>query len=205
VISYHVLRIPAKTAKEYIHKNHYTHGSSGGPSPCYGLFDGESLIGVLMFATPISEDVRKCVFGPEHKDRVTELHRLHIIDGTPKNTESFFIAECLRRVVVDRPQTRAVVSFADSTMGHRGTIYRATNALFYGMVRPSKSYITPEGRLRPEKIDGIHVKGEALGWVAVKRGEKYRYVWIVGDRRERKKYAPLLRLVTKPYPKEEAA
>ena len=79
MIDYTIEKITTKLAKEYIHKNHYSHGSHNGPSPCYGLFDESSLIGVCMFATPCSENVRSSVFGKEYKDHVTELHRLHIL------------------------------------------------------------------------------------------------------------------------------
>ncbi len=84
MIDYIVKRISTKEAKEYIHKNHYSHGSHNGPSPCYGLFDGDELIGAMMFATPCSENVRSSIFGEEYKDHATELHRLHILDCTPK-------------------------------------------------------------------------------------------------------------------------
>jgi hypothetical protein len=95
MIPYEVRLIPSIQAKEYICKNHYSHGCSSSPKPCYGLFDGNNLIGVLMFATPCSENVRRFLFGPDDKDRVIELHRLHILDVTPKNTESWFITKCL--------------------------------------------------------------------------------------------------------------
>ena len=102
MIDYEVRKISAKEAKEYIHKNHYSKGSHNGPSPCYGLFEKENLIGAMMFATPCSENVRSSIFGKEHKDNVTELHRLHILDITPKNTESWFIARCLKQLKIDR-------------------------------------------------------------------------------------------------------
>lgn len=65
---YDIQLISAPVAKEYIIVNHYAHGCMNSLSPCYGLYDGELLIGVAMFATPISEDVRKSVFGKEHVD-----------------------------------------------------------------------------------------------------------------------------------------
>lgn len=71
LIDYIVQQIPCKLAKEYIHKNHYSHGSHNAPSPCFGLYDKENLIGVMMFATPCSEAVRASVFGIEYKDHVT--------------------------------------------------------------------------------------------------------------------------------------
>ena len=41
---YEIRRIDCKTAKEYIRKNHYSHGCHNGPSPCYGLFENGELI-----------------------------------------------------------------------------------------------------------------------------------------------------------------
>ena len=81
-----------------------------------------------MFACPCSENVRASVFGDKYKDNVTELHRLHILDVTPKNTESWFIVRCLKLLKELKPQIEAVISFSDTTIGHNGTIYKATNA-----------------------------------------------------------------------------
>lgn len=119
-------------AKEYIKDNHYSHGSSKSPSLCVGLFENEKLIGVLMFACPCSENVRSSIFGKEYKDRVIELHRLHILDITPKNTESWFISKCLKLLKNIRPEIWAVISFSDTTEGHSGVIYKATNAYRIG-------------------------------------------------------------------------
>ena len=130
--NYTVKQIPPNIAKEYIWKNHYSHGSSKSPSLCVGLFDGDELIGALMFACPCSESVRSSIFGVEYKDRVIELHRLHILDVTPKNTESWFISKCLKLLKNVRPEIWAVISFADTTEGHTGTIYKATNAYRIG-------------------------------------------------------------------------
>ena len=71
--NYDIKRIPTREAKEYIHKYHYSHGSHNSPSPCYGLFDGENLIGCLMFATPCSENVRASIFGKEYVNRKPKL------------------------------------------------------------------------------------------------------------------------------------
>src|SRR5699024_3926267 len=91
---YEVRQIKSSIGKEFIKKHHYTGGCHNGPM-CWGLFDGDKLIGVCAFATPSSENVRSSVFGPEHKNSVTELHRLVVLDGTPTNTESYFIRRAL--------------------------------------------------------------------------------------------------------------
>lgn len=189
---YEVKRIPCKQAKEYIIKNHYSHGCHNGPSPCYGLFDKDKLIGVLMFATPCSENVRASVFGAEHKDCVTELHRLHILDVTPKNTESWFISRCLKLLQNDKPQIKAVISFSDLTAGHSGVIYRATNAYRVGQTGSATFYIDENGRLRHPRQCGVNITKEMAkekGWCPVKRDSKNRYLYILGrSKNERKKY-----------------
>jgi hypothetical protein len=194
MIDYEVKRIPCLTAKEYIIKNHYSHGCHNRPSPCYGLYDGEILIGVLMFATPCSERVRASVFGADYKDRVTELHRLHILDVTPKNTESWFIARCLNLLQRDKPNIRAVISFADLTEGHSGVIYKATNAFQCGQTCRTTFYMDDSGRLRHPRQCGLNISKEMaseMGWRAVRRESKNRYIYIIGNKSERKKYIRL--------------
>lgn len=192
MIEYEVRKIPCKQAKEYIHLHHYSHGSHNAPSPCYGLFSGDNLIGVLMFATPCSENVRSSVFGDskEEKDSVIELHRLHILDVTPKNAESYFISRCLKLLKRDRPQTKAVISFSDTTIGHEGTIYRASNFYYIGKSSPAKFYIDANGRLRHPRQNGHNIttkEAEAKGWTPVKRQAKNRYLYILGSsKRERR-------------------
>lgn len=197
MIGYKVEKIPCKTAKDYIIKNHYSHGCHNGPSPCYGLFDKDELIGVLMFATPCSENVRASVFGEEYKDSVTELHRLHILDVTPKNTESWFISRCLKMLKQDKPQIKAVISFSDLTEGHSGTIYKATNAYRCGHTGSATFYVDGDGRLRHPRQCGVNITKEVAeekGWQAVKRGSKNRYIYILGNsKRERKKYMRMCR------------
>ena len=192
---YTVKRIECKVAKEYIKEHHYAHGCHNGPSPCYGLFDGEDLIGVLMFATPCSENVRSSIFGPEYKDSVTELHRLHILDITPKNTESWFIMQCLGLLKKDKPQIKAVITFSDSTEGHEGTIYKATNAYFIGHTGNVTFYKDQNGRLRHPRQSGVNISKEMakdMGWVPVKRYAKNRYLYLLPtDKRDKKRLIKL--------------
>lgn len=188
---YAVRRIPAGRAMAYIRAHHYAKGSHNGPFPCYGLFDheGRRLIGVIMFAVSCSENVRRSVFGAGREAEVIELHRLHILDVTPRNAESWFIGQALRMLVEDRPEVRAVVSFSDPTAGHVGIVYRATNFLYYGRTRARWFYRDQAGRLRHPRQNGRNISRQEaaeLGWQRERREGKYRYVQFVGDRRMRR-------------------
>lgn len=196
MIDYEVKRIPCKLAKEYITKNHYSHGCHNAPSPCYGLYDKEELIGCLMFATPCSENVRASIFGVEHKNNVTELHRLHILDGTPKNTESYFISRCLKLLRKDKPQIHGVISFSDLTEGHTGIVYKATNAYRIRHTGKSTFYLDETGRLRHPRQCGVTITKEMAierGWQPVKREAKNRYLFIIGSKTEKRYYKKICR------------
>lgn len=191
IIDYTIKRVPFKTARDYIKTNHYSHGCHNGASPCYGLFDKEDLIGVMMFATPCSENVRASVFGEEYKGHVTELHRLHILDVTPKNTESWFISRCLKLLKKDKPQIWAVISFSDTTVGHSGVIYKATNAYRVGKTGKATFYLDRDGRLRHPRQHGVNITKEMakeLGWKPTRRDAKNRYLWLLSSSKKEKKY-----------------
>lgn len=193
--NYKISLIDCETAKNYIIKNHYSHGCHNAPSPCYGLFDNDKLIGVLMFATPCSENVRASVFGEQYKDWVIELHRLHILDVTPKNTESWFISRCLKLLRQDRPQTKAVISFADSTQGHSGIIYRATHFFYCGKTGKATFYLDQDGRLRHPHQNGVNITRKMAlekGWQPVIRFSKNRYLYIY--RKPKTEYKKLIKL-----------
>lgn len=201
--SYTVSKIPSNLGKEFIKKHHYSKGIHNGPT-CYGLLYNNDLIGVCAFANPCSENVRSSVFGVEYKSSVTELHRLAIIDDTPKNTESWFISQVLKLLKKDRPHLWAVVSFADATEGHFGTIYQATNALYTGSSGKATFYLDETGRLRHPRQNGKNISKEManeLGWIPVKREGKHRYLYLLPDNKTHKKVLlKLLKQTMMPYP-----
>lgn len=202
---YTVRKMNSKQGKEFIKEHHYSKGCHNGPM-CYGMFDSSDvLVGVCAFATPCSENVRRSVFGEEMKSTVTELHRLVLLDEIPPNAESWFIAKALKLLKQDKPEYRAVLSFADATEGHVGTIYQATNALFCGTSGKATFYFDVTGRLRHPRQNGVNIsKQEALnrGWIAVKRDGKYRYLFLLPNSKwDRKNLLRRLKLTVQPYPK----
>ena len=187
---YSVAHIPSNLGKEYIKDNHYSHGIHNG-AMCFGLIYEETLIGVCAFATPCSENVCSSIFGYDERRSVTELHRLHVLDGTPKNTESWFIRRALKALKEYKPQYNAVITFADSTVGHEGTIYKATSAYRIGKTKSSTTfYMDKDGRLRHPRQNGVNISKEEAskrGWVAVKRDFKYRYLYLLANNKKHKR------------------
>jgi len=179
-----IKNLRAKRAKKFIKRFHYSHGCHNGPSPNYGLMFSNRLIGVCMFATPCSENVRASILGKEHKDAVIELHRLYTIDDAPKNCESWFVSRCLNKLKEDKTRVKVVISFSDTTEGHYGTIYQACNAWYYGKSSPATFYKDKNGRLRHPRQQGENISKEEAknkGWTPVKRDSKHRYLWIIDN------------------------
>lgn len=186
-------------------ENHYLHRRASAMH-CYGLFDGEEMIGCVVYGKPASHALCKGVCGPEEAHRVIELTRLWIKDGTPKNTESFLIGNSLRQLPKDKD---IIVSYAEIGAGHVGTVYQATNWIYTGM---SDRHV--EWRL--DGMSGAHSRhlfDEHGGVNGAKefygarlqrheRPRKHRYVFFnTGSKRRRKELREKLRYEVQPYPK----
>jgi hypothetical protein len=202
--NYWVEPISSKEGKAFVIEHHYSHGIHNGPM-CFGLFDGERLVGVCAFATPSSENVRSSIFGEEYKNSVTELHRLVLLDEVPKNAESFFIVRALKELKKQRSYYNAVISFADATQNHLGIIYQATNAMYCGTSSPATFFLDETGRLRHPRQNGVNItvkEGLSRGWTPTKREGKHRYIYLLPDNKSHlKQLKSLFKLIEKPYPK----
>jgi hypothetical protein len=200
-----VTPITPKAAKRFVMAHHYAKGMHNGPTLCTGLYDGPHLVGVCAFATPCSEAVRASVFGKDCVDLVTELHRLVLLDQVPTNAESWFIARSLEWLRSLKDHIHAVVSFADEGHGHRGTIYQASNALYYGAAPGYRAFLDETGRQRHKRQCGRNIsieEGIARGWTPIKTGRKHRYCLLLGrDRRHSRQLLADVRLERYEYPK----
>ncbi len=80
-------------------------------------------LGVVVFALPPRETAKR------YGGKTWELARLWIDDTVPANAETYLIARAVRYVRRNFPMVRFLVSYADPSAGHHGTIYRAANWL----------------------------------------------------------------------------
>jgi len=207
-VTWTVQKIPAKEGKAFIRQHHYTGGCHNGPM-VWGLIDPSgNLRGACAFATPCSEAVRASVFGADHKDAVTELHRLVVEEGarTDAPPTSWFVSRALRGVGEYRPALRGILSYADASEGHHGGIYQALNFLYCGTSGTSVFYRDPDGRLRHPRQCGVNItrlEAAKRGWVPERRASKHRYLALIGDRRARSWARRHLLLDVLPYPKPD--
>lgn len=124
-------RIENKTSHTLILTRHYAHRL-----PCiqlaYGLFENNELVGCVTFGSPATPMIRRSMFGDNYREvYLLELNRLVIITQT-ENAASFLIGYALRSIA----KNVALVSYADTGVGHVGYVYQATNWLFAGTSEP---------------------------------------------------------------------
>lgn len=104
---------------------------------------GERLVGVAQFGPPMDRSKLIGLVRDTPWNGMLELNRLAMIDATPRNTESRFLAVCLRLIRQHAPHVQWVVSFADGTQCGDGTIYRASGFVLTGIKRNTQIWEMP--------------------------------------------------------------
>jgi len=169
--------------EEFLQAFHYA-GFGRSAKAVYGAYLGDSLIGVAKFCSPVRQEVATSsgfAYG-----EVLELDRFCIHPQyQKKNFASWLLSRASSAAFSDNPVVRALVSFADSSFGHRGTIYRAANWGVAGFVRPGYHYVSPDGFVVHKKTLWDHASrngfGEseyaaANGYVKVVGKEKIKFI-----------------------------
>ena len=139
VKKYLVKTCDRKEVKNFIETWHYSKNINGLKSNyCFKLMDKDTMIGAMIYGQIAMANVWKKYVNSE--DQLIELRRLCCIDDTPKNTESYFIGYTLRWLQKNT-QIKKVISYADETYNHQGTIYKASNFKHIGMTNKGKVII----------------------------------------------------------------
>jgi len=200
---YHIKPIDNKIAQAVAVKHHYLHRKA----PCskaFGLFADGQLKGVVMYGTPSSAPLRKGVAGVEYASEVAELTRLWVADDVPKNGESFLIGGTVKMA-----GKLIVVSYADTSQNHIGTVYQAANWLYTGLSAKRTNWTIDGVSLHCQTIADKYTAKEIRAkygeaFTLQPRPRKHRYIWINGTKKQKKEVARALRYQVMPYPKRGA-
>lgn len=199
---YDVRPIDYQTAMDTVVKNHYLHRRC----PCsmaFGLFKGDDLMGVVTYGVPCSSTLLKGICGEDEMHNVYELNRLWIHPDVPKNAASYFVSRTLK--MLDK---EIVVSFADTSVGHVGYVYQASNFLYCGL---SAKFKDPKVRGMEHMHHATYAHGMTMAQVREKYGDenvyyverprKHRYVYFNASKKRKKALRKKLRYKVLPYPK----
>jgi hypothetical protein len=92
------------------------------------------------------------------------------------NSTSWFVSRSIK-LLRKESKVRAIISYADASVGHLGSIYRACNAYYCGMTSLKFDYIDPKTNKPKERFKPSE-KGTAKNFIKRKRPQKHRYVWV---------------------------
>jgi hypothetical protein len=183
---FEVLQIKPKESHDFILHRHYARRLPP-ISYAYGLFQSKKIVGICTFGMPASPSLCKGIMGEENKHLVLVLNRL-FVDSNQKNVTSWFVSRCLKLL----PKPKCIVSYADTAMGHVGKIYQACNFMFTGTTKPRTDMASLPGKHSRHNLGDITKRQH--------RSAKHRYVYFVGDKRERKYMAEHMKYPILPYP-----
>lgn len=208
--NFKVVAIPREQTKEWLIYKHYA-GRMPSISYSFGLYDGNSLVGVCTYGLPPAENVQ-LLCGERYKDNAIELNRLIKNDGLPKNTQSWFVAQTFKLL----PKPLIIISYADPNNGHNGYTYQALNFLFTGNGGSTKEYIFNGKQITTRHVKEYWFKNRNLpfdkrltidqnfknaGGEVLEQKPKNRYVIFLGNKRQKKEMLKYLKWEVKPYPK----
>ena len=175
----------ASDARQLVAERHYLRRKPP-VSYAFGLYQDVAVVGVITFGIPASHHMLLSAC-PTDTKKVIELNRLWVTDAMPRNTESWFIARALNLL-----PAKIVLSYADTSFGHAGYVYRAANFFYAGYTdmerkTPRFDYV----------VEGKHSRDafRCGKFERVRRKPKMKYWTVTGNRREQRE---LKRLCTWP-------
>jgi len=204
-----VIPIPAKEAAPWLLNRHYARRMCP-ISYAFGAYRDGILIGVVTYGTPASSPLREGIAGKDWADSVLELNR--VCCDSEKNLASMIVGKSLKMI----PRPSIVVSYADTSQGHIGYIYQATNFIYTGLSAKRTDWKV-KGK---EHLHGTTIADESRGqenraeWMRSKYGDdfyleerarKHRYIYLCGDKRQKAEMLKCLKYDQEPYPKGESS
>jgi hypothetical protein len=157
--------------RNFIEKYHYSHDVNGVKvSYCFAIKAFGDLVGGVIYGAMSTTAWKK--FADSEKE-VLELRRLALLDEVGKNSESRVVGWTLRWLRKNALGVKIVVSYADPTHGHQGTIYRASNFRYLGLSGKDKGFLDPEtGRIYHSRSLRTKYKGAYKPFVKKMRDKR---------------------------------
>lgn len=185
---YTIKKIDYQDTKPFILDIHYAKRMPS-ISYAYGLFNLNSLVGIISYGSPASPALCKGIAGEKNKSLVIELNRL-VLKYNKKNEASTLIGASLKLL----PKPKIIVSYADTAQNHLGVVYQATNFMFTGTSKPRTDMAGKDGK------HSRHHLGDRTKRVF--RSAKHRYVYVLANKNEKKLLLQQINYKEQDYPKK---
>lgn len=193
--------IPIRSAKSLLERNHYLRSFPGNTQLAFGVFVGSRLSGILTLGAGSANGYR-VMSGAGHQDCIT-LTRLWLSDDLPKNSASRVVGVVIR-ALQKHTDIKFIISYADPTQGHLGTIYQATGWLYTGLSSATPRYDLGDGKPRHSRSLAHAYGTHSIRFFAehgvdvklVRQEPKHRYIYVLDPSWRDRLVTPVL-----PYPK----
>lgn len=187
-----------ETAARMVETYHYAHRV---PSivVAVGMFVDGILAGVCTYGLPPNPNLCRA-FGEDNFNNVLELNRLFVFDGIGANSESWLVGQSYKFL----PSPQILISYADTEQSHIGYIYQALNWLYVGLSERGgvQSDVILNGqRLSPKAVHNRYGSVVGLDLEKTQWFPKYRYVYFLGNRCQRRELRTALKWPVLSYPK----
>lgn len=118
-------------------KFHYKKAHMGGGiSVCFAMLIDNKIVGGSVLGKPRHEKKYKnCI----------DIRRMACLDDSPPNSESYFLGQIIKWITCNTKYEN-VLSYSDMTVGHTGTIYKASNFKEIGFTSETK-YVEWKGKV----------------------------------------------------------
>ena len=199
-----VIQIQPKETYQWLLEKHYAKRIPQ-IMHAFGLYVDGVLKGVVTYGIPASPALCMGICGKEYSDKVLELNRLCLMENN-KNESSFLVSHSIQLL----PKPTIVVSYADTSQGHVGYVYQATNFLYTGLSANRVDWTIKGMEHKHSKTisDGMTLESikEKYGddFYYTERSRKHRYIFFHGSKTDKKIMRKLLKYNVEPYPKGDS-
>jgi hypothetical protein len=199
-----VIQIQPKETYQWLLEKHYAKRIPQ-IMHAFGLYVDGVLKGVVTYGIPASPALCMGICGKEYSDKVLELNRLCLMENN-KNESSFLVSNSIKLL----PKPTIVVSYADTSQGHVGYVYQATNFLYTGLSANRVDWTIKGMEHKHSKTisDGMTLESikEKYGddFYYTERSRKHRYIFFHGSKTDKKIMRKLLKYNIEPYPKGDS-
>lgn len=127
--------------------------------------------------------IRPKIKGDYKPEQVREFDRMWLSDIMPKFSETITLSLFHRYMREAHPEIKVLISYADTTAGNKGTIYKAANYVLVDRLK-ADFYLLPSGeRIHPVSMWHRHgtrawdfLQKQYPGIVRVRDGEQLKFV-----------------------------
>lgn len=166
-------------ADKIIMKNHYSHKVTRNSFVSLLVFFHGKVSGALQCGYGIRPKIK----GQLRTDSVREFDRMWLSDEMPKFSETITLSLFHKFMRARYPEVKVLISYADTSVGNNGTIYRAANYELVDSLRMD-FYRLPSGeRIHPVTMWHRHrtrrwefLKVEYPGIVKVREGRQLKFI-----------------------------